>query len=148
MTGFSGSCLCGKVKYHTSSDPLFAGHCYCDDCRKTSGTSHATHILVPEDSVTLQGDVKAYERLANSGHPVIRHFCTECGSAIYNTNPTVLPDMIVFRASSIAPKDQPKLKPSINVFTSSAPKWAKIDEALPSFSEMPPPADMPDEANT
>ena len=46
-----GGCLCGAVTYEAKGDPAFVGHCYCVDCRKASGTSHGTHVGLPEDAV-------------------------------------------------------------------------------------------------
>ena len=36
-TVYSGGCLCGAVRYEAQGEPLYAGHCYCEDCRKASG---------------------------------------------------------------------------------------------------------------
>ncbi len=35
---FTGGCLCGQVRYEALGDPIYAGHCYCADCRKASGS--------------------------------------------------------------------------------------------------------------
>ena len=39
---FTGSCLCGAVTYASNESPVLTGHCHCDDCRRTSGTGHAS----------------------------------------------------------------------------------------------------------
>ena len=44
-----------------------AGHCHCEDCRRSSGTGHSSHLAVPETSVKLDGEVKGYARAADSG---------------------------------------------------------------------------------
>lgn len=33
----TGGCLCGAVRYQVEGEPLYAGFCYCVDCRKASG---------------------------------------------------------------------------------------------------------------
>ena len=32
-----GGCLCGAVRYQAEGEPLYAGFCYCEDCRRASG---------------------------------------------------------------------------------------------------------------
>jgi hypothetical protein len=38
QTRNSGGCLCGALRYEVEGEPLFAGYCYCADCRKGSGS--------------------------------------------------------------------------------------------------------------
>ena len=38
---FEGGCLCGAVRYTCNAEPVFAGHCHCVDCRRSSGTGHS-----------------------------------------------------------------------------------------------------------
>ena len=49
----TGGCLCGAVRYKVSGDLIFSGRCYCDDCRKTSGTGHNAVFAVPEQAVSI-----------------------------------------------------------------------------------------------
>ena len=51
----TGGCLCGAVRYKVSGDLIFSGRCYCDDCRKTSGTGHNAVFAVPEQAVSITG---------------------------------------------------------------------------------------------
>ena len=134
MSGFKGGCLCGSVRYDSTADPVVVGHCHCIDCRKTSGTGHGTHIVIPKQAFTVTGEVKFYARPADSGNMVNRGFCPACGSAIYSTNSS-MPDMVFPRASSL---DDPEIaKPQIVVYASRAPSWDYVDPKLPSFATMP-----------
>lgn len=131
---FSGGCLCGGVRYSISTAPQMVGNCYCIDCRKSSGTGHATHAFFDASGLSVHGAVKFYDRAADSGNIVSRGFCANCGCAVYSTN-SAFPGMIFVRASSL---DNPDLvKPQMAVYTSRAPAWDKLDPDLPSFAEMP-----------
>jgi hypothetical protein len=135
MAGFTGGCLCGAVRYHSTEDPQVAGHCHCVDCRKSSGSGHCTHLAIPDTAFTLAGDVKLYAHPADSGNIVNRAFCPNCGCALYSTN-TGMPGMVFPRASSL---DDPEIaKPQMIVYSSRAPSWDHMDPKLPSFPEMPP----------
>ena len=131
----SGRCLCGAVRFECSEAPSLAAHCACEDCRKSSGTSHCTHVPVSADSVTLRGATATYSHPADSGNIVTRHFCGTCGNAIYSTN-NAMPSMKFLRASSL--DDLNAINPTMFVYASRAPKWAGIGEGLTTFDEMPP----------
>jgi hypothetical protein len=132
--GFSGRCLCGAVSYRSGAAPIMAGHCQCDDCRRSSGTGHCTHVSVPAAAFTVTGALTFFDRAADSGNVVSRGFCPVCGSAIYSKN-SGFPDLAFVRASSM--DDPEAIAPSMVVFTSRAPSWDLVDPRLPSFPEMP-----------
>jgi hypothetical protein len=129
-----GAGLCGSVSYEALGEPGIAGHCYCVDCRKASGTSHCTHVAVRADGVRLVGAMSSYSRPADSGNIVERFFCPTCGSPIYSTN-TAMPGLMFLRASSLDDPDQ--IAPQMVVYASRAPKWGAVDADLPSFAEVP-----------
>ena len=78
----TGGCHCGAVRYEISTDPLFSGNCYCEDCRKVSGTGHASVLAVPEPAFSAKGTLTEYQSPGGSGQPVTRRFCPICGSRI------------------------------------------------------------------
>ena len=113
---------------------MVVGDCYCVDCRKSSATSHSTHIAVPEDSVTLTGSLTYYDRPADSGHIVSRGFCPACGSPIASRN-AAMPGALFLRASSL--DDPDAITPQMAVYASRAPKWAVFADGRAVFAEMP-----------
>src|SRR5215469_13948757 len=38
---FTGGCQCGAVRYAAEGEPLYAGYCFCEDCRRSSGSGFA-----------------------------------------------------------------------------------------------------------
>lgn len=140
MSNFTGGCLCGAVRYESACAPLGGGHCYCRDCRRSSGTSHCSHLVVPRAAVALTGDVATYDRAADSGNLVTRAFCPRCGSPVYSTN-AANPDALFIRVSSL--DDPEAFTPQMIVYASRAPSWADLAPALPTFPEMAPPAARP-----
>jgi len=132
----SGGCLCGEVRYETSAEPMIAGQCQCVDCRKSSGSGHCSHLGMPDEGFTVTGALTSYDKPADSGNVVTRKFCPTCGAAILSTN-SGMPGMVFVRASSL---DDPEVfQPQLAVYTSRGPSWDKLDPALSSFPEMPPP---------
>jgi hypothetical protein len=133
-SGFTGGCHCGAVKYESNADPILAGHCHCNDCRKLSGTGHCTNMVVPKEAFSVSGDLTFYEYSADSGNTVSRGFCPKCGSAVYSNNSSMA-EMVFPRASSL---DDPEVaKPAVTVYASRAVPWDQVDPNIPSFPEMP-----------
>ncbi len=139
-TVFTGGCLCGAVRYQSSEEPVLGGHCYCTDCRKTSGTGHGSHIVLPEAAFSISGDVTFYDAPTDTGNTVSRGFCPTCGSAVYSTN-SGMPGMVFPRASSL--DDLEVFKPQMNVYAHRAASWDKLDPSVPSNDGRPPSEDMP-----
>lgn len=135
MVDFTGGCLCGAVRYACSGEPAMAGHCHCEDCRRSSGSGHSSHLAVPDVSVQLDGEVKGYARAADSGRMVTRFFCPTCGAALYSTNDG-MQGMMFLRASSL--DDLEVFKPQMHVYASRAASWDHRTEGLPVFDVMPP----------
>ena len=58
-----------------------------------------------------------------------------CGSAVWNEN-SGWPDKVFLAAGGL---DNPeKFRPQVVVYASRSPSWAKTNESLPTFPEMPP----------
>ncbi len=132
---FTGRCLCGDVSYTAQGEPAVTGQCYCDDCRRSSGTGHCSHMGMPEADVEVSGAVATYDKAADSGNMVTRAFCPTCGAPVYSTN-SGMPGMIFLRASSL---DDPEVfEPQLAVYTVKAASWDKVDPDLPSFAGIPP----------
>ena len=139
-TPFSGGCLCGAVRYESAAEPLATAHCHCEDCRRSSGTGHCSHLAVPKPAVSVTGKVTMYESAADSGNIVGRGFCPTCGAAVYSVN-SGMTDLLFLRASSL---DDPQVfQPQIVVYARNASSWDPVDPDLTAFEAMPPAAAMP-----
>lgn len=134
-SAFTGGCLCGAVRYSCTAVPAMAGHCHCEDCRRSSGSGRCSHLGVPEHSVSITGETCGYPRPADSGNVVTRHFCPTCGAPIFSLN-SGMPGMMFLRASSL--DDTEVFKPQMHVYVARAPSWDRPTEGLPSFQTMPP----------
>lgn len=89
MPKIEGGCLCGKVRYESDAEPALIVNCYCETCRKNSGSTNSFNLAMPAGSVKVSGDtVKTYEdHSGSSGKPFERHFCSNCGSHFLSGGP-------------------------------------------------------------
>ena len=84
-TSLTGGCACGAIRYACMADPLLALNCHCRDCQRASGTAFAAILRVPAAAFTVtQGEPKFFTVTGDSGNPVSRGFCSECGSPLFS----------------------------------------------------------------
>lgn len=135
MTVMEGSGLGRAVRYNATEQRV-GGHCYFVDCRKASGTSHCSHILVPKAVFSVSGEPRFFDKPADSVNVVHRGFCPTCGSPVYSVN--------FGHADRSSPEfDTPDaFSPRMNLYSSRAPAWGATDQSLPTFAEPPPPRDV------
>ena len=135
MATAAGGCMCGKVRYECTADPVFMANCHCRDCQRATGAAYFATLAVPRSGVKIIGEVKYYESAGDSGQPLKRGFCPSCGSRLFAL-PSVAPEIMGIPAASL---DDPGIfKPSMDFYTSSAQPWDHMDPALPKFPKMPP----------
>ncbi|MGR9071479.1 MAG: GFA family protein [Gammaproteobacteria bacterium] len=130
-----GGCLCGAVRYEVTATPAMTGFCYCESCRKLSGSGHAFHALVPEAAIKISGNIRGFEWVADSGNTVMTSFCPTCGSPLFGKS-SGMPGMATFRVASL--DDPEAISPQMAVYTKRLLKWDCLDPALSAFQEMPP----------
>lgn len=82
----TGSCLCGGIAVVLKQDIYSKpnGHvCYCDSCRKSTGTTGFNILATTKDKVEIrdpEGLIKTYlDSATESGRTVEKHFCSKCG---------------------------------------------------------------------
>ena len=131
---FRGGCHCGSIRYEVVGEPGFSAHCGCSNCRRISGTGHKSIMMLPEDGMKLTGTVSAYQYSGGSGATVTHHFCPDCGSGLYSRISSMENRFFLYPSSLDDPE---QFKPSMVIYTGSAPSWDFHDPALPAFEETP-----------
>jgi hypothetical protein len=130
-TTVTGGCLCGSVRYEYRGEVGPAGYCHCADCRRVSGSAFGVSVRVKAAGFRVtSGILKGYTKTGDSGRPVTRFFCPDCGSPIY-TAPPLHPDTYFIKAGSL---DDPSLVvPNREAWTRSRVGWAEIDPRLTKY---------------
>jgi hypothetical protein len=100
MNEIEGGCLCGNIKYYSKSGPLFTTICHCSHCQKQSGTAFSIIIGIEKKALHIKGNMKSYKDMGNSGKPVHRKFCGNCGSPIIS-DVSAAPDLFFIKAGTI-----------------------------------------------
>jgi hypothetical protein len=132
----TGGCLCGAIRYETVGEPVFSLRCHCRDCQRQSGAAHVPAVRVPSAGFRiLQGTLKRYVTMADSGNEIVRVFCGDCGTPLYVQVGT-RPDLIGLRVCTL---DDPSwFKPDADIFMKSAQPWDHDQPDVPKHDTYPP----------
>jgi len=134
MKRFSGGCLCGALRYEVAGEPLYAGHCYCVDCRKASGSGFIPFLGVARSDVRFSGQILEYRSKARDGRDAVRNSCVVCAGLVFGGEVSKS-DRFTIYAGSL---DDPLLfQPTIAIFTRDRPTWALIPPGLKIFEDSP-----------
>ena len=126
-----GSCACGKVQYEVRGLPKVAYYCHCGRCRKQSGSSFATNMVVQRDdfAVVSGEEILSYYQ---SSPQLRRYFCSGCGSPIYSVGDKYK-HIVSVRCGTL--DSALSVHPSVHAFVASKANWVDISDELPQFPE-------------
>lgn len=131
----SGGCLCKKITYtFDRAYVISAHHCHCTDCQKSTGSGKATILLIPNESLQINGELKYYTITGSAGSNVSRGFCAECGSPLISFV-RENPDIKFIKAGSI--DDSTWINADSNFWSSAAKSWSPVDETIHTFTHNP-----------
>ena len=128
---FEGGCHCGAVRYVCSEEPTTVVNCHCGDCQQIAGSAFITGVLVPEGSVTVNGELKSYKVKADSGNGITRNFCPICGTRIM-----VELEGGIVGVSYTTLDDSSWLEPAIEFYTSKAQPWINLCSNTEKLTDM------------
>lgn len=130
-----GGCQCGSVRYELLAPPLSVYACHCKDCQRFSGAAWSMSMPVRRETLRhLKGELKAFDKPAESGRTVRMLACAVCGTNMWNEPPS--PDIFIVRAGTLDDIDW--IEPVGNIWTQSRAAWVEIDPALVNFAGQPP----------
>ena len=130
-----GSCLCGTVQYEVTGDPQRFYHCHCSRCRKSSGTGHASNIMMTSATLVFShGESRLKQFKLPEAKRFSRQFCTECGSPVVRFVPEL--NAVVIPAGSL--DGSVPIKPQARIYWDSRTDWTCDGDTLPRFPEGPP----------
>ncbi|MFV5501676.1 GFA family protein [Acinetobacter sp. 226] len=129
---YSGSCLCGNVKFRVNTDIHSMYHCHCSLCRKQSGTAANAATLINQqyfEWTSVTSSIFCYQKETGFRS----HFCQRCGSPVPNQVGTTALIWIPLGLLDNAPKIQQKL----SFCLSSKITWTDEIKVNQSYAELP-----------
>ena len=125
---------------HSANTPWPPGRLHLAGRRSRSSLSTKTSgaftvvVAIPKSAISIQGQLKTFNDIGDSGQPVLRNFCPECGSPI-TSEVAIMPDLTFIKAGTL--DDTSWLDPKIHVYCDSAQRWTPIPEGSQKFAKMP-----------
>jgi hypothetical protein len=125
MSSHEGGCLCGRVRFRVTAEPLDAGYCHCRMCQKNSGAPVVAWATFRIESFTwIAGQPGTY---LSSAHGK-RSFCAACGSYLVFVSAKSPAEVSVNAASFDAPEAFP---PTKHIYAQSRIAWFHMGDDLP-----------------
>lgn len=132
-----GSCLCGQVLVTVTGAPVASAVCHCLHCQKTAGSAFSTVLLLPDEAVSVEGGVRSYHDVADSGASVTRSFCGRCGSPVETSSAgTEAQKLRLIKAGLFAGVRE--FPPQLEIFCASRRSWVPAFTGTTAFVTMPP----------
>jgi hypothetical protein len=131
---YVGGCLCGALRYEAEGEPLYAGHCYCADCRKASGSGFVPFMGFPSKAVRFSGPTRIFTSKSARGTDAVRNFCPVCGGLIFGG---IIGESAEFTIYAGSLDDPSSFRPTVAIFTKNSPAWAVIPANLKRFEAFP-----------
>ena len=83
---YTGSCLCGAVRWTLKARPLAVNACHCTDCKKTTGATNVVMLIANNDAFSFSGEIDVYRKRADSGRELDIKRCAKCGTRMFHHN--------------------------------------------------------------
>ncbi|HEX4746836.1 MAG TPA: GFA family protein [Gaiellaceae bacterium] len=97
------ACHCEQLRLEVDGDPFVVGICHCLACQRRTGSAFGMQAAFEPAQITVSGRYSTYRRISDEEDrkPHDFHFCPECGSQVFYTEPDE-PDLIVVSVGSFA----------------------------------------------
>ncbi|MDA0107699.1 GFA family protein [Vibrio sp. La 4.2.2] len=131
-----GACQCGQVTYELHEKPLMVFACHCTECQKLSTSPFSITAVVDASKVEFSGQLRSWERLADSGNRNCAMFCPSCGNRIYHFNPDA-PETVKLKLKPIDQSLTDIFEPQAHVWVSEKLDWYQIPNNVKVFLKQP-----------
>jgi hypothetical protein len=116
------ACHCGQLRLEVAGDPFVVGICNCLDCQRRTGSAFGMQAAFEPRQVEIVGRYSTYRRISDEADrkPHDFHFCPDCGSNVFYTEPDE-PELIVVSVGSFADPSFPP--PTESGYESRRHRW-------------------------
>jgi hypothetical protein len=134
FTAITGGCLCGALRFEATAEPIYAGLCYCGDCRKASGSGFIPFMGFAANALTITGETRPSHARAFHGGTATRNHCARCGSLVFGG---VVGESDSFTIYAGSLDDPGRFHPRVALFVRDRPAWAEVRPDLKEYATMP-----------
>jgi hypothetical protein len=120
----TGGCQCGRVRYRIDAVPYVFYLCHCTECQRHTSSAFGESLRVKSADLEIEGELKTFRRLSESGKAREGHFCPHCGVRIVHG--TTGSDMVNVKAGTL--DDARWLVPAGHIWTRSKQAFVRLRE--------------------
>jgi hypothetical protein len=103
MATREAACHCGQLRLEVDGDPFAVSICNCLACQRRTGSAFGMQAGFKKAQVSVAGRFNDYSRISDEADRKehVFHFCPDCGSQVFYTEPDE-PELIVVSVGSFA----------------------------------------------
>jgi hypothetical protein len=133
MSTREAACHCGQLRLEVSGEPRAVSICNCLACQRRTGSAFGMQAGFKADQVKVSGRYRDYTRVSDEADrkPHVFHFCPDCGSQVFYTEPDE-PDLIVVSVGSFADPSFPP--PTSSGYDSRRHHWVGLPDSILRFA--------------
>jgi hypothetical protein len=123
------SCHCGQLRLEVTGEPFAVSICNCLACQRRTGSAFGVQAGFTRDQVRVTGRFDDFSRRSDEADAKehVFHFCPDCGSQVFSTEPTE-PDLVVVSVGSFADPSFPP--PTESGYDSRRHPWVSLPETV------------------
>jgi hypothetical protein len=123
------ACLCGQLRLEVSGEPFAVSICNCLSCQRRSGSAFGMQAGFKADQVKVEGRFNDYSQISDEADRKehVLHFCPECGSQVFYTEPDEA-DLIVVSTGAFADPSFPP--PTESGYDSRRHPWVGLPDSV------------------
>jgi hypothetical protein len=129
MATREAACHCGQLRLEVAGDPFVVSMCHCLACQRRTGSAFGLQAAFTPDQVQVVGRFSDYLRVSDEADRKqhVFHFCPDCGSQVFYTEPTE-PDLIVVSIGAFADPSFPP--PTESGYDSRRHPWLAVPATI------------------
>jgi hypothetical protein len=131
VVDLSATCACGAVSLVVKGTVYSMFLCSCEDCQKASGTGHSAVFMVDPSALTVTGETRGYDVVADSGATFTRYFCPVCGTRLHCRSSRT--ERSVMLPAGLFGEDTDWFVPNQLIFSRTHRDWDTIAVDLPRY---------------
>jgi hypothetical protein len=129
MATREAACSCGQLRLTAEGDPFWVSICNCLACQRRTGSAFGMQAGFTADQVSVAGRQTDYSRISDEADRKehVFHFCPDCGSTVYYTEPDE-PDRVVVMVGAFADPSFPP--PRESGYDSRRHHWLELPDSI------------------
>jgi hypothetical protein len=129
----NASCHCGQLRLEVDGEPFAVSICNCLDCQRRTGSAFGMQAGFKANQVQIEGQFNDYSRVSDEADRKehVFHFCPDCGSQVFYTEPDD-PNLVVVSVGSFADPSFPW--PTASGYDSRRHPWVRLPESITAYA--------------